>query len=113
MYNRILEILKKGHKHIIVSGQPGIGKSHFKYYCMREAALAGTPILFESSSKIDSVFGEGLIYALSDPPTKFARLIDFPDNCEPNPFVLDESKYSVACFSPNPIRYKEMEKFQV
>ncbi len=51
MYSRIQELIASGQTHIIVSGVRGIGKSHFKYYCMHRAALDEnkTPILFEGS----------------------------------------------------------------
>jgi hypothetical protein len=112
IYDLISANVRNNFKDHLVTGVPGIGKSHFCLYFLWRYITEnpGSPILFESSLN--------MIYYLSPSNSfmttrivctnlQYPYLVDFREVCEPAPTI---GLFTVVFSSPDPKRYKQMMK---
>ena len=113
MYQIMEESLKKGCKHIVVTGSPGIGKSQFLQYCMWRLAKQGESFLHETEPGMVNQYSPGTMASHSyfHLPSGIPYLVDLKEPKLPCVNYGNWVPRFTAIFSsPNPLRFKEILK---
>ncbi|KAF8321688.1 hypothetical protein DL93DRAFT_1447728 [Clavulina sp. PMI_390] len=106
---------------VVVTGQPGIGKTFFGWYCIRYQCAQGRPVLYHRAKKnflfYDSHVYEPKVSATEeDLQTDIIEILrpELPLWCiidmlaveeQPSGFALDASWYPIQTTAPNPAWY--------
>ena len=113
MYQIMEDSLKRGCKHIVVTGTPGIGKSQFRQYCMWRLAQQNETFLLQLSQQDIAHFSPGRLvrHDYSFMPSGIPYLVDMKEVALPFCDEFQHNPRFMSIFSsPNPLRFKEILK---
>ncbi|TFK73737.1 hypothetical protein BDN72DRAFT_893700 [Pluteus cervinus] len=104
---------------VIVTGQPGIGKTTWLWFMLVSIIACRRPVLFHTSNTGTQPFHDGQIYRISENPHPFLQntityaLIDVDLNLGPPPGYLvpeNEDTFPIQASSPNKEKYDRWTK---
>lgn len=103
LYDRFQRCHEMGSKDCVITGTPGIGKSHFKFYWMAQTAKQGVPILWEfakdqyhyfSNTETKFINCDQVLYTVE----KFGHFADIEEKVECNETARVRSLFSLVFF---------------
>jgi hypothetical protein len=120
IYERFQTCRERGSHDGVITGTPGIGKSHFMRYWVTRSAKEDTPIVWEFASGKFHYFSRNevllnvpendLYTKLFEDETKFGHFVDIKEIAEPSESIMDLSSFTLVFSSPDERRFHEMLK---
>ncbi|KAF8308483.1 hypothetical protein DL93DRAFT_2086821, partial [Clavulina sp. PMI_390] len=114
------------HRGIVVTGQPGIGKTFFDWYIIQHKCRKGHPILFnyfqeyylfydhhvyKPDAKADVDKLKGAILRILEPGSILWCIIDMETALRPPEYLaMNAAWYPIQTTSPNPVRYDQWSR---